>query len=148
MADLMERAQEREIDGVTYKVWPIAFKPNGMTALMRLLKIVAPAVGSLMAEKSKEAMASALFGTLPTLLSDSDLDYFGRVFGDAAQYQSDDGKWIPLIDKNQAKHFDGRYFAYFRWLIFCCEVNFGNFFDGIKNGVAGAVLPQAETTSK
>jgi hypothetical protein len=141
MADLSERAQEREIDGFVYRVWPIPMKPHGTAALVRLIKLVSPMLSQILRADTKEERAAALFESLPQALTEADVDFFARAFGDAAQYQNDKGEWAPLIDKTQAQHFAGRYFAYFRWIAFCAEVNYGNFFDGIKSVVASGALP-------
>lgn len=142
MVDLSNRAQEREIDGIRYKVWPISMKPHGTAALVRLIKLISPVLASVLKADTKAAMGAALFEALPNTLTESDIDYFAKVFGDAAQYLNDKGEWAPLVDKVQADHFAGRYFALFQWIAFAAEVNYGNFFVGIRSAVAdGVPLP-------
>lgn len=145
MDDLSAQAQEKEIDGVTYKSWPISFS-KGRPALMRLLGILSPVLSSMVGAKSKADTAAALFGALPASLSDADLAYFAKLYGDAAQYKGEDGNWVPLIEKSQPAHFEGRYLAYFQWLAFCSEVNFAGFFTGMGR-VAKSDAPAATETS-
>ena len=137
----MARAQEREIDGVMYKAWPIPFA-KGRPALVRLLGIVGPVLSKITNAKSAEA-ASALFSALPASLTDADLTYFANLFGDASAYKTIDGHWAPLVDKTQATHFEGRYLAFFQWLGFCVEVNFSGFFTGMSSALRSAALPPA-----
>lgn len=136
MPDLSDRSQEREIDGVMYRVWPIPMKPHGTAALVRLIKLVSPVLGGMLKAGTKQEMGAALFDALPSSLNESDVDYFAKVFGDAASYLNDKNEWAPLVDKVIPHHFAGRYFAFFRWIAFAAEVNYGNFFDGMRSAVA------------
>lgn len=146
---LEERQQTREIDGVVYRVTPLPFG-TGRPALMRLLKVMAPVLSAALAEPTNAN--AALLAALPTALSDDDLAWFARIFGDASQYQ-DGSRWVPLIQQNQELHFAARYEAFFRWLLFCVEVNFGGFFGGIKTAsdvvdlVTLATAPSASKAS-
>lgn len=143
MADLSLKAQEKEIDGVVYKAWPVPFS-IGRPTLVRLVGILAPMLARMVSADGKEVSA-AVFETLPSVISDADLTYFAKVFGDAAQYRNDAGDWVPLVEKNQAAHFEGRYLAYFQWIVFCARVNFEGFFTGIKSGVGvGALAAMAK----
>lgn len=139
MADLRDRAIEEEIDGVAYKVWPVPFS-IGRPALVRLLGILSPILAAAFRGGTRDI--AGVFEALPAALGDSDLQYFGKVFGDAAQYKNDKGDWCPLVDKVQADHFAGRYLAFFQWIVLAVRCNYGGFFDGIRSGVGGADLLQ------
>lgn len=132
---LDSKAIEREIDGVTYKVWPIPFGV-GRPVLIRLLGVLSPVLAGVFKASTKEGMAAAVFDSLPSVLSDADLSYFSKVFGDAAQFKNERGDWQPLVEKNQGDHFAGRYLAFFQWIVLACEVNYASFFAGIKNGAS------------
>lgn len=136
MTDLESKAIEEEIDGVMYRVWPIPMKPHGTEALVRLIKVASPVLGSMLKADTKQAMGAALFDELPKVLSTADIDYFAKVFGDASKFLNDKGEWAPLVDKVQAHHFAGRYWAYFKWIALAARCNYAGFFDGMRDAVA------------
>ena len=129
---LEERQQEKEIDGTLYRVTPLPFG-IGQKALMRLLKVLSPVLSAALSDNSQGAMLSAI----PGALTEDDLAWFARTFGDASFYQ-EGGKWVPLVTKNQELHFAGRYETFFRWLIFSIEVNFSGFFSGLSRDASAA----------
>lgn len=135
-SSLEDRAIEEEIDGVMYRVWPIPMKPHGTAALVKLIKLISPVLGGIFKAGTKAEMGAALFDSLPSVLSESDVDYFAKVFGDAASYLNDKGEWAPLIDKVQSQHFAGRYWAYFKWIALAARCNYAGFFDGMRSAVA------------
>lgn len=145
---LQDRMQERTIDGVLYRVTPLPFG-IGQQALMKLIKALAPLFSAASAKDN-----TAFIAAIPSALSADDLAWFCRVLGDgggAKDYlcQVKDGEaWATLVDKRQDTHFAGRYDIFGKWLLFCLEVNFRSFFDGIKNGSnAMGALAQAMTPS-
>ena len=144
MADLSTKAIEEEIDGVMYKVWPLPFSV-GRPALVRLLGVLSPILSGVFKAQSEAGQAAALFEALPAALTDADLAYFGKVFGDASQYRTASGDWAPLIEKIQAEHFADRYFAYFRWIALAARCNYAGFFAGIKSGASAGGLFQMMT---
>lgn len=137
MNNLEAKAIEEEIDGVLYKVWPVPFSV-GRPALVRVIGLLSPVLSSMLAAKSKQEMGAALFSTLPASMSDADLVYFAKLFGDASQYKNSEGNWAPLVDKVQSAHFEGRYLAYFQWLALAMRCNFAGFFSGLKSVVKDA----------
>lgn len=116
-----ERQQRREIDGVIYVVNPLPFG-IGNTALIRFTRLIGGALASI----SGDAKGVASVGAMVNSLSEKDVDYFRDVFGNACWYV-DQEKDVPLVKQNQDKHFDGRYSAFYEWLAFNVEVNFGSF---------------------
>lgn len=138
---LEDRAIEEEIDGVMYRVWPIPMKPYGTAALVRLIKIVSPVLAGMLKAGTKQEVGAALFDALPDALSEADVDYFAKAFGDAASYMNDKGEWAPLVDKVQAQHFAGRYWAYFKWIALAARCNYAGFFDGMRAAAASGDPP-------
>ena len=138
---ILERQQKREIDGVTYIVNPLPFGV-GKTALLRFTKIAGPVLASAAGDMGGVGLIAAITASL----TDADVTYFAKTFGDACWYV-DGEKNVPLVEKNQADHFDGRYAAFFEWLAFNVEVNFGPFFVGMLNRLGVAVLPKAVKAS-
>lgn len=131
---LEERAQERMIGTVNYKVQPIAFG-LGLKALNRLIRVLSPIVAAALREGRPMDRAAAVLEVLPANLSDDDLEYFRTVFSTGAWFADDEGNWQPLLKSakvdNQEVHFAGRYSEWLQWIIFSIEVNYGGFFDGV-----------------
>ncbi len=123
---LEERTQEREINGVNYSVTPLPFGV-GRKTLMRLVKIISP-----IAAAAFRGDNAGVFEALPLALTDDDVEYFAKIFGQQSRYL-EDGNWKPLLPANQEMHFAGRYAEFVKWLVFSIEVNFGGFFSG-KSG--------------
>lgn len=126
---LSDKNQEKEIDGFTYVVTPLPFGV-GRQALMRLIRVVSPVFSAALGGGKVEA---AIFNALPLALSDDDVVYFAKVFGDASRYK-DGEKLVPLVSQNQELHFAARYKAFLQWLIFCVEVNYKDFFVSSMSG--------------
>src|SRR5262245_27205547 len=110
---LEEKRQTREIDGVTYAVTPLPFGV-GQKALIRTLKVLSPIMAAALKDRANGATGAAIFETLPGALTEEDVAWFAKVFGDASQFQLE-GKWIPLLVDQQELHFAGRYLAFFKW---------------------------------
>lgn len=147
--DLSTRAEERIIDGVNYRCWPLPFG-QGRPLLVRAFKAVAPAfAAAFRGGASGEAGMAGALEAIAEHLDDSDVEKFARSFGDAASYwgEKKDGEgWIPLVSATQNLHFAGRYDAFFQWLIFAMEVNgFARFFNTLKDE-AGSVRDQPDKT--
>ncbi len=120
--NLRDRAQFREIDGVKYEVWPLGHS-LAQRILTKFLRSMAAMAGAV------DAPDSAQLGALARALSDEDIDFIAKNFGDASAYESEDGKSVPLVKVVQDMHFAGRFDVFLRWLLFCAEVNFSGFFD-------------------
>jgi hypothetical protein len=139
-----DRQQTREIDGVTYIVNPLPFGV-GKKALLRFTRVAGGALGGLEAGGDKAKMMLSLVAAISTALSDEDVDYFAKIFGDASWYV-DGQKNVPLLTVNHERHFELRYTAFFEWLAFCVEVNFSPFFSGLLNRL-GVAIPTVATPS-
>jgi len=142
---LEERIQQRTIDGTTYEVTPLTFGV-GHKALLRFIKIAGPLLSAALEGKEGgyENAAASIFKVLPAVLTEEDIAYFSREFGLRTRYQ-DGSKWVPLVAENQEIHFAGRYSAFFGWMRFCIEVNFGGFFGDLMRQGSAAVSLQGET---
>lgn len=136
----MLETKTRTIDGVTFYVDQLRFK-TARQVLLRLSKRVAPGLGAVleaMASGSGEVMdadtgkiGEALENLLAPL-SDEDLDYFAQAFGEVTRFSSDGDKKPYLTPDNQEVLFRGRVLLYFRWLAFCVEANYSDFFALLK----------------
>jgi hypothetical protein len=62
-----------------------------------------------------------------------------NIFADSTDVviHDDKGKREPQLSKIFDLHFAGKYDEMLAWLIFCVEVNFGSFFDGLKTRSVG-----------
>lgn len=148
-----DQAQEREIDGFTYRVNPLPFGA-GRKVLMRVLRVLGPVIVAAADGGSQAQQGAAVLATLPQALSDADLDHFAKTFGDASFYRGGGSgvDWVPLVEQNQEQHFAGRYAAFTAWLLLCLEVNYAGFFTGgvLKDAVAKIktlVNPKANPTA-
>jgi hypothetical protein len=138
---ILERQQQRDIDGVVYIVNPLPFG-IGKKALLRFTKIAGPVLAAAVGKDGAAGAIAAIVGAL----TDVDLDYFASTFGNASWYV-DGEKNVPLVTNNQADHFDGRYEAFFEWLAFSVEVNFRPFFSAMAKRLNDATAIKAKATS-
>jgi hypothetical protein len=137
---LDERAQEREIDGFTYKVQPLPFG-IGRKVLVRTLHVIGPILKALAANGrgTKWEQGAAALAAIPEALSDDDLRFLGDNFGDASWFRHpENGNMVGLVAKTQEFHFAARYAAFTAWILFALEVNYAGFFSGgvMKDAVA------------
>lgn len=143
--DLSARAEERIIEGVNYRCWPVPFGV-GRPLLVRAFKAVAPAFAAAFrgGAKADDGMAGALEAIAGTL-EDTDIAKFAQAFGDASSFwgEKKDGEgWIPLVSTTQNLHFAGRYDAFLQWLVFAMEVNgFARFFTTLRDEAASPPTP-------
>ena len=147
---LEAQEQQRIIDGVTYRVWPLPFT-RGRRVLQRLLKVLGPIIAAGGLAESKFEQGAAVLGALPDALSETELDFLENTFADQSHYLAPNGsEWIALASgANRDLHFAARYHAYVAWLIFSIEVNFACLFRGgvIKQAaesLATLVAPKKE----
>jgi len=144
---MSREAQDRAIEGTTYRVKPIA-AGIGMKVQLRLAKVGAPALLTLLA--SPPAAKGAWFAALPSivrmfdLLSEEDVDYLCKSFANESQF-GDGAKMLPLGPAFD-EHFRGSYVALFQWFRFCMEVNFGPLWTWGKGLIPAA--PDTEGSAK
>ncbi len=119
--NLRAKAQRRDIDGVTYEVWPLQHSV-AQKILLKFLRALGAAASAV------DGSDGAQFAALAKALPDEDIAFIAAKFGDASACE-EDGKMVPLVAMKQDMHFAGRFDAYLRWLLFAAEVNFAGFFD-------------------
>lgn len=116
----MRKTEKRLIGDHEYTVTQLG-AVQGRKALARLAKFIGPAVGSLSSKDESAALSRLAEG-----LNEADVDYFCDLFAPLTSVQI--GDKAPLLSSVFDGHFAGEYLALVRWLVFCFEVNFGNFF--------------------
>lgn len=134
------KTQEREIDGVKYRVTQLG-AVDGRAVLLRLLKAFGPSAAAMLGDNIAEAVAKLN-------LSEDDLSYFCQQFGQKTFVVL--GDKTPRLDNVFDEHFAGRYRAMILWLGFAVEVNFADFLsDKAAAMLAGiAAAPQSEPAAK
>jgi hypothetical protein len=129
--------------------------------LVRLVKMAGPILASLLEDKDLvggtapmvERVSALDSKTLAAMLrdfadrvSESDLEYLCSTLGGCTQVEGSDGKLGPLDLETQELHFrGGRLSELFRWLGFGLEVQYSDFFDGLK-GVSQPQKPLEKAT--
>lgn len=127
----LRQAQTREIDEFRYEVTPLG-AIRGSQVFVRLLKVLGPVL------TSKDV--SSLFENL----SEEDMNYFRETFSPMTLVVGQ-----GQLDKIFDIHFAGRIMPMLKWLFFCLEVNFADFFAkgsiGLK-GLQGLAAPSQSTS--
>ena len=129
----------------TYTVTPLSAIP-GRRVFVRLAKVLGPAVAKGASVKGDDSQATIeAFAGLMGALSEDDIDFFCDTFAASTTVRLN-GKEPDLAGIFDL-HFAGNYLEMFRWLAFCVEVNFGDFFAGLRRKVeTAAPQDQAPTT--
>lgn len=141
--------RETDIDGVSFKVEPLALKESRAT-FVRLVHMIGPAfaqmgkavIGSKDVLDIDSEVALAAIGTLMTDMREEDLDHCCRVFGAKTKMRAENGTYVPLSDTI----FAGRLTLMFKWLAFCIEVNYSDFL-GVLKDMKARMSPVAKTPS-
>jgi hypothetical protein len=85
---------------------------------------------------------------LAARLQEADLEFVVSEFGTTTELDvggTGEDKRVPLNVQRQELHFAGRYAAMFRWVGFCLEVNYRDFFSASGTSTAsGRARPEAE----
>ncbi len=143
----MRKTETRDIGGLRYQVMQLG-AIRGRAVMLRLTKVIGPAIAALMAAKPKgegkgilDVDVAALGGIFEKLeLTEADLEFFCQAFGEVSFVTLPDGKHPRVVDCFD-DHFAGRYGDMLSWLAFSAEVNFGDFLSK-----ASAAIP-AESAS-
>lgn len=113
--------------------------------LVRLVRVLGPVLGALLEDvgggiKSPKGIKSLLDMDVTTVskalhelgmrLTVEDLRHLRTVFGNASVCHQPDGKALPMKLEYQELHWCGRISDMFKWLGFCLEVNYSDFFGG------------------
>ena len=140
----------KTIAGSLFTVTPLDFH-QGKEGLMKLIAVIAPAVGAALAGGKGGVMAvigeprlAALLGdalaTLPSKLDNATLEWFEEAFGARSTAEVGSLAVTLKLDNKamRASAFEALgYMAFFEWLAFCLEVNYSGFF-----GAASARMPK------
>lgn len=135
---LEDKKQTRTIGDHEYEVSPL---PAGVArkVFIRLFKALGPSLASATrAGKNETEIAAGVLETLPNDLDEESFDFIAKSFGQYSKVNID-GAWKQLIPIVQDEHFAGSYGEMMKWLLFCVEVSFGNFFPGIRGGILGGL---------
>lgn len=100
---------------------------KGREVLTKLAKLIAPALEGMDGKEFTEASMARMLGKLLKELNTNDISYFCEAFTENTEVLLPDGK-APYLHHIFDEHFAGKYLEMTKWLIFCIEVNFGNFF--------------------
>ena len=126
---LLAQAQEKEIDGVRYRVLPLPTRAAARV-LARLAKMASPAFGDLAqlvaVSKGVNSALEALVSGLLADLDDEAIVFAMEQFARCTVYEIG-GRVLPLIsDKGDDldEHFRGRTVQCLQWLAFAAGVSF------------------------
>lgn len=118
----MVETKEKDIQGTTYRVTQMD-AVKGRKVVARLIKLLSGA-----AEGGDSALAKVF-----AAITEDDMDYFCDVFAANTDVGYEGGKW-PNLKSIFGLHFAGKYGEMMEWLLFCVEVNFGNFLGAASQG--------------
>lgn len=140
--------KQKTIGGSMFSIVPLDFK-RGKEGLMKLLGVIAPAIGAalsggrgvmaVLGQPNLAAMLGDALGQLPAKLDPATLEWFETAFGEKTMAEVGTPSITMKLDSEGARSmaFESLgYMAFFEWLAFCLEVNYGGFF--------GAALPLAK----
>lgn len=100
-------------------------------------ELVNPSVGFPMVMKLTQMFSTVAGGDLSkafSSLSPKDIEEMTTIFAAHTKVKTPNGNLVPLKDFQQVL-FAGKYDLMLKWLLFCVEANFGNFF-GDLSGLA------------
>ncbi len=143
--------KKRTIDGVEYEVTQLGAK-EGRALFVRISKMAGPVLGELAKLNMSRVMDSDISQIGPALdaltrnVSEEDLDVLCSKFAERSAYR--DGKDWPELDRHFDEHFAGAYLRMIKWLLFCIEVNYADFFDAWKRAKAVAEANRAASRSE
>ncbi len=140
----MISTSERAIGKHVYLVTQLGFAKSRQV-FARLTKMIGPALAELLASGDGQAKAGAALAALCQQVSESDLEYLCDVFADTTLVKMPDGKKARLDAQAQELIFGGAIADCFKWLAFCLEANYADFFGEFRSLVgppqAGTVQP-------
>lgn len=137
----MREPQRKTIDGVTFEVTPLGFR-KGRQAFTRLAKALGPALGAAesVTELAQGQGVNKVLERLVGEVSDDDLDWFSETFAETTRFSRDGERWPTMRSAEQDALFGGNLTLFFRWLMFCMEVNFSDFLGLLRSAKSGEGL--------
>jgi hypothetical protein len=150
----MMQSETKTIGSTEYEVTQLP-SGRGRKLLLRLVRIVGPAVGELLkggeagtatlASVSAEGLSAAV-GELAARLGEDDFEYAVKELASSTKVRVDGGGLVPLASVLDL-HFAGAYGEMLSWLAFALEVNFRSFFSGLGSLVAPTLGAKAKSQS-
>lgn len=141
----MRETEKRSIDGHEYTVTQMGFADQRRVLALLTKKLgpgLAVGLGGLLSALGREKGTSVLDLDFEELsqgivrliqdLDEADLLVLEEAFGKTSTVRKSDGK-TPFLTSDNIGHFRGRMLAYFKWLAFCVEVNYADFFDAARS---------------
>lgn len=136
----MLETKTKEIGACSYSVQQLGAL-KGHQVLMRLLKCIGPALEGLEGKKLSEEVLAGMLAKVVSELDEGAVDYFCDAFAGSTTVLMPDGK-APFLNHVFDVHFAGKYLDLAKWLVFCMEVNFGDFFgEALKSAAKKSALP-------
>ena len=150
----MLESEKRAIGNTTFEVFQLG-SLSARKTLVRLTKAFGPVLGKLLGELGlengaspeaiKERLSVKVIGTLADSLaehiSEADLEYLCETFGKASFYYEGDKRLQLTLERQELLFKGGNLLTMFKWLAFCLEVNYADFF--VAWGRAKVPQPQA-----
>jgi hypothetical protein len=149
----MIQSETRTIGGDEYEVTQLP-SGRGRKLLLRLLRIVGPAIAELvkdgtssvkLSDVSADGLAAAL-QELAARLTEDDFEYAVRELTSGTKVRIAGGPAVKLETVSEL-HFAGNYGAMLSWLGFALEVNFRSFFGGLGSLVPPGLAEKARSAS-
>lgn len=144
----MRDPQEFLIGGVQYTITPLPADESSRM-LLRILKVVGPALDSLEIEVDDVKKAGAklklgkILASVSRSLDEKDLDYFRDKFASSTRVEL--GQGPTLLKSVLSHHFAGDLGPMFEWIQKSLEVNFGGFFTDLRAKLANISAPASPT---
>ena len=145
--------QDKTFGEITARVEPLGAK-KGRRLLVKLSRIVAPALGALVGSGSAVDLGPAKLERMATLLAthmhEDDVDALLTTMIPQTRFKKDESSdFVAGTEAIFDLLFAGRYMDQLRFLAFCLEVNYAGFLDEIKESgaVAAFLAPDAPSPS-
>lgn len=138
--------KERVIGGFTYRVTQLD-AIEGLQVGVRVMNMLGAATAGI---GDADVSFLKVAGEFATKLTAKELEYYCKLFSKLTEVEGGnlaEGA-APQLSDIFAVHFAGRYLDLVKWLAFCFEVNFQDFFDGAGDLVRKGMAKVAELESK
>lgn len=141
----MIEIKSKEIAGFKYEVTQLGAK-KGRAVLIRLAKVIGPAISALVSADDFESAAGPALTNLCSQLNEDDFAYISDTMADCTKLvqiatTSDGQKEIKTaLSSLFDDHFRGRYLPMMQWLVFTLEVNFLDFLGGQSLASLGGLI--------
>ncbi len=137
--------KSKTIAGHEYKVRQLV-ATKGRLVMLTLARIIGPAAALAASAKDKQSVMGDIITAVLQNVTADDFTSLCNTFAESTDLViHEDGKRPrePKLSTVFDLHFAGEYQAMIEWLVFCVEVNFGSFFEGLKSKSDGTSAPSA-----